>query len=149
MSIGKWGNVVIAGFLVGAGFGCSEIPATPDRETEAVAPNPALVDTRLQRSDWFEALPSALDEELCSKDSTLRKCYPVSDEECHHEVRERTVSCEEQYRSQVPTRLRSNDTAHWGGRIGECAGGATFDALDSRFQNVEKTAECQQLIQEM
>ncbi len=122
--------ILVSITALGALVGCTDL--TPAPQHEGVA-----------KSRWMRALPSAMSEELCSSNSTLRKCYPVSDEECHRRVESATVGCEQDYSTQIPAELLPADTENWGSTIGQCTNAGLFQAVEARSE------ECQRVISTM
>lgn len=93
----------------------------------------------IAREAWISAIRTALPIAFCKPDQYFRQCFNVTQAECEQTALSATRVCLDDLKSQIPEVLKQpGDGAHWGAKVGQCAGSGYEVALSGkRVQSVK------------
>ncbi len=93
----------------------------------------------VSKSDWYNAMSTALPTAFCNSGQYFRKCFSVSAQECEETAASATRVCLNKNDNDIPDILvQPKDGTHWGTVIGTCAGEAYEITLTKKRISSEK-----------
>lgn len=94
----------------------------------------SVYSVEVSKSDWVNAMSTALPTHFCKPKSFFRQCYSVTATECELVAASATRICLNKNKNAIPNTLEQpKDGTHWGTIVGKCAGEAYSNSFSTKY----------------